>query len=158
MRTHPECGVVMGGLRLVDAQGRTDRDVLYCPATARSLLAEGMVIANQSALWRRSLTDVAGAINPDLHFAFDYDWFIRLLEHTGAACAYRPLGALRAHEATKTANHSGGFKAEEDLVRQRYAIRSWERPYQQLRRAIALSMHGHLAYVVAGLGHRLGRS
>jgi glycosyltransferase involved in cell wall biosynthesis len=154
---NPECGVVMGGLRLANERGESQRDVLYCPATTRSLLAEGMVIANQSALWHRELHAKAGTIDPALHFAFDYDWFIRILEHTRAACIYSPLGVLRSHGATKTANSGVMFKAEEDLVRSRHNVQRWELPYQQLRRATLLTLNGQSKYVLRGLTARLGK-
>jgi hypothetical protein len=122
-------------MNLIDADDRLLRELRYVKPTFRSLRAEGMVIANQSAWWRRNLHEVVGLLDERYNCSFDYDWFLRLLRHTEAALIRAPLGALRLHGETKTTTLASRFTEQNASILSRWGVPSrWERRAFQLRR------------------------
>jgi glycosyltransferase involved in cell wall biosynthesis len=158
MSSQPSCGVVAGGLHMIDSSGRLLRELRYVTPTWRSMLAEGMVIANQSSWWRRELHQTVGMLEEGLSCAFDYDWYLRLLRHTKAAYIDRALGALRMHAATKTVLMQPQHTREYQSVIERWGRPSMlERRYFQIRRALKTIINGHPAYVIRGARDRSRR-
>jgi len=86
-----------------------------------------------AAAWRR-----AGPLDSDLHFAFDWDWFIRALE----GCEFLPvtdlLSAYRIHAAHKTGGGGERRRAEILTVLRRYSppkvieMTEWLRDHPQV--------------------------
>lgn len=72
-------------------------------------------IIQPACFWTRSAWDLVGPLNEDLHFGFDWDWFIRALR---AGVAFYPverfLSLYRWHEAHKTS--TGGEQRLEELA------------------------------------------
>ena len=148
-------GVVAGALLTIDAQDRPLRELRYVTPTFRSLRAEGMVIANQSAWWRRSLHARIGWIDERYDCSFDYDWFLRLLAVSRATYIDKPLGALRLHGESKTSQLAPRFTAQNAAILDRFGHASpMERRYFQFRRAVRTAANGHLGYVLRGVRHR----
>jgi glycosyltransferase involved in cell wall biosynthesis len=151
MSRQSSCGIVAGGLQMIDSSGRLLRELRYVTPTWRSMRAEGMVIANQSSWWRRELHRTVGLLEESLVCAFDYDWYLRLLRHTKVAYIDKALGALRMHAATKTV-----ILAPEHTKEHLSIVKNWgppsilEQRYFQLRRALKTIINGHLGYVIRG--------
>lgn len=158
-RAHPRAGVVAGCLLLIDENDAPIREVRYVRPTARALLAEGMVIANQSAWWRRELHDRVGLPDERYRCSFDFDWFVRLLRHARAEYVDEPLGALRLHGATKTSQQGRTFTAENAAIRA-----AWGEPSTlevaafRVRRTLLTLLNGHVGYVFRGVRGRLAQS
>jgi glycosyltransferase involved in cell wall biosynthesis len=145
-------GVIAGAMKMIDAQDETVRELRFVTPTFRSLLAEGMVIANQSAWWRTSLHSQVGLLNERYHFSLDYDWFVRLLQQTRAHYIDEMLGALRLHPEAKTSSTTSKFTEEHDEI-----VERWGRPSvlelraYQMRRALLTMANGHVGYVLGGI-------
>ena len=77
--------LIIGDINLINEQDSVIREMRYVRPTYESLLAEGMVLTNQAAFWRRSLHDRIGWLNESLHYGFDYEWFLRVLRETDQA-------------------------------------------------------------------------
>lgn len=152
---HPQLDLVLGDINLIDARDRVIRDVRYVRPTYGALLAEGMVLANQAAFWRRSLHDSVGYLDESLHYCLDFDWFLRILQATSQV-GHMPhiLGALRYHAVTKTSLHQARFDEEfERIVAGREP--SWvKRRFFQARRLLLALMRGQIKYVIRGLARR----
>lgn len=148
-------GVIAGAMLMVDADDHPLRELRYVTPTFRSLRAEGMVIANQSAWWRRSLHSKVGFLNEQYDCSFDYDWFLRLLRHTQARYIDEMLGALRLHDDTKTSNLSSKFTEQNEAILRHWGQPSlFERRGFQLRRALLTLANGHFTYLLRGLRAR----
>ena len=153
----PAAGVVIGDMALIDEEDRSIRDIRYVRPTKRALLAEGMVLANQAAFWRRSLHARVGYLREDMHYCFDYEWFLRLLGETPCTHVRRILGALRLHSQTKTSTCSEGFLEEQRKVLAMYGGKPNKitRLRYAARRAVLMCLEGQCAYVCRGLTRRL---
>lgn len=151
-----DIGLITGALVMVDADDRQLRELRYVTPTFRSLRAEGMVLANQSAWWRSSLHGAVGLLDERYDCSFDYDWFLRLLRQTRARYIDEPMGALRLHGDTKTSNLSARFTEQNEAILQRWGRPSlFERRAYQMRRALYTVANGHWNYLLRGLRTRI---
>jgi glycosyltransferase involved in cell wall biosynthesis len=113
---NPKVGLVIGDMAMIDAQDKRIRNIRYIRPTYESILAEGMVLTNQSAIWRREIHETIGYLNEQLHYGFDYEWFLRVLRQSSAAHVPKVLGYLRMHPQTKTSLHQPQFAKEYELI------------------------------------------
>jgi len=152
----PDADLIIGNMNLIDQDDRMLRDIKYVRPTYRALLAEGMVLTNQAAFWRRSLHDQIGYLDETLDCGFDYEWFLRVL-NGGRAAAHvnASWGGLRMHEDTKTSKRQEVFEREyRKILEGRQA--SWvSRKYHQLRRLMLMLAQGDFRYVFRGLVKRM---
>ncbi len=156
-RKHPKASLIIGDMQLIDADDRVLREQRYVRPTYGALVAEGMVLTNQAAFWRRDLHMRIGWLDESLHYGFDYEWFLRLLQYDGHAVHIpKILGALRYHADTKTSQHGQRFTEEYRAIRAgREATTAWRRRWYQARRLALTLANGHFSYVARGCLRRL---
>jgi glycosyltransferase involved in cell wall biosynthesis len=151
-KRYPVADLIIGNINLIDTTDGVIRDIKYVRPTYRSLLAEGMVLTNQAAFWRRDLHARIGYLNETLDCGFDFEWFLRVLEHgSGAAHVKATWGALRLHEDTKTSLRQHVFDAEYKTIRAGREASVCSVHLHQLRRLILMLGQGEWRYVVRGL-------
>jgi glycosyltransferase involved in cell wall biosynthesis len=112
---HEEAGLVFGRARVVAEDGRPLGD--YETASAglmlalnsepdghrRMLLTERSGwIPQQTAFWRRRLMDQAGFLDPSLHYAMDYEYWLRLGAVAPIHFLDAHLGVFRLHHDAKS--------------------------------------------------------
>lgn len=151
----PDIDLVLGDINLIDPDDGVIRDVRYVAPTYDSLLAEGMVMANQATLWRRSLHDSIGFLDESLHYCLDFDWFLRALQATtGVAHVPTILGALRYHPAAKTGQHQARFDEEYRRIVAGREPSSAKKRYFQARRLLLMLLSGQVDYILRGVTRR----
>lgn len=148
---HPQAGLIIGDMMLIDEHDCLLRDIRYVKPTYKALLAEGMVLTNQSAFWRRRVHEKIGLMDENLHCAFDYEWFLRLTEHVEAVHVDCIWGALRLHGETKTSLLLQRFREENQLILAGREMPPWQKRLYKLRRLALMLGHGRVAYVLRGL-------
>ncbi len=78
-------------------------------------------IPQQGSFWRRELLDTAGFLDTDLHFAFDLEYWIRLLQ---SGCYPRlinqEIAGFRIHDITKSMGGRSKFIYEHMEILERY--------------------------------------
>lgn len=153
---HPEAGLIVGNMMLIDEHDRPLRDLRYVTPDHSAMLAEGMLIANQAAFWRRDVQQSVGLIDERYQCSFDYDWFLRLTQACRGVHVNRTWGALRLHGATKTSNQAALFAEENRQILAGRELPHWTRRYYQARRLGQMLVRGDLGYVVRGLLRRSG--
>ncbi|MDR3400921.1 MAG: glycosyltransferase family 2 protein [Chthoniobacter sp.] len=79
------------------------------------LLRETDYIYQPSSFWTKALWMRNGALDAELHFGFDWDWYIRAMAHCDFAVHEGILSAYRRHAAHKSG--SGGKKRREEILR-----------------------------------------
>ena len=150
--------LIIGNMNLIDRDDVLLRDLKYVRPTYKSLLSEGMVLTNQAAFWRRSLHQEIGLLSEAFDCSFDYEWFLRLLAHTGQSHHVNaPWGALRLHEHTKTSNRQDVFDQEYRQILSGREPTFLDKRYQQFRRMCLMLAQGELSYVLRGLASRMNR-
>lgn len=148
--------LVVGDMNLIDEHENIIRDLKYVRPTYHSLLAEGMVLANQSAFWRRAVHEQIGYLDERYDCLFDYEWFLRLLQKHQATHVRKALGALRIHGETKTHNRQEQFQEEYARVLQGREMSSVVKRLYQMRRLLMTLASGDVKYALRGMLHRAG--
>lgn len=153
---HPASQLIIGDMQLIDECDHVIRDQRYVRPTYESLLAEGMVLTNQAAFWRRTLHQRIGWLNESLHYCFDYDWFLRILRADDRAWHVPSYwGALRYHDATKTSTRQEGFDEEYARILDGYTLPRWKKMLYRLRRLFLTLSYGHFHYLCRGIARRI---
>jgi glycosyltransferase involved in cell wall biosynthesis len=146
-----QAGLIIGDMMLIDEHDHPLRDIRYVKPSYKALLAEGMLLANQAAFWRRSLQERVGLLDEGYHCSFDYEWFIRLAQHAEGVHVDRIWGALRLHGETKTSLLAQRFQEENQRILTGREMPSWQKKLYKLRRLALMLSHGQVAYVLRGL-------
>lgn len=151
--------LIIADINLLDEQGGVLRDMRYVKPTYQSLLAEGMVLTNQAAFWKRDLHKRIGWLDESLHYGFDYEWFLRVLAATRHANHIPEIiGALRYHSATKTSQNPQRFVDEYEHILIGRKLSGWRKNLFRIRRLILTLADGHYRYVFRGLTQRVFES
>lgn len=150
----PKAGLIIGDLMLIDEHGRPLRDVRYVKPNYNAMRAEGMLIANQSAFWRRDLQQALGLLDESFHCSFDFEWFLRLTRYTECTHVAGIWGALRLHGETKTSTQALRFQEENCRILLGREMPAWQRNLYKLRRMALMLGRGELSYVLRGLSRR----
>ena len=79
-RRDRSAALIVGNVNLIASDDRVITDLRFVRPTYRSMLAEGMVLTNQAAFWRREIACWIGWLDEAYGCAFDYDWFLRVLD------------------------------------------------------------------------------
>ena len=69
-------------------------------------------VVQPSTFWTRSLWEKTGVLNEELHYAFDWDWFLRASALGNVRKVDRIFSAYRFHDAHKS-SHGGDKRARE---------------------------------------------
>lgn len=152
---HPRVDLIIGNMMLIDERDREIRDIRYVRPTYRALLAEGMVLTNQAAFWRRSVHEKIGYLNEEYSFGFDYEWFLRVTQHHRAHHVNRIWGGLRIHGETKSSTMHEHFETEYSRILHDRELSSATRHLYQLRRFVLMLFQGDIFYILRGLGRRM---
>jgi len=148
---HPKAGLIIGDMMLINEHDHSLRDICYVTPSYKALLAEGMVLTNQAAFWRRSLHEKIGLLNEDFHYAFDYEWFLRLTQQAKGVHVDRIWGGYRLHGKTKTNLLAPRFEEETRRILAGRTMSPWQRKLYKLRRIALMLSHGQVGYVSRGL-------
>lgn len=150
--------LIIGNMNLIDCDDRLLREMKYVNPTYESMLAEGMVLTNQAAFWRRGLHQKIGFLDETLDCGFDYEWFLRLLAHSNQSRHInKTWGALRLHSDTKTSNRQSIFDQEYSQILAGREPSAWDKRYHLLRRMCLMLAQGELRYVLRGLVARVSQ-
>jgi glycosyltransferase involved in cell wall biosynthesis len=94
------------------------------------LLRETDYIYQPSSFWTKALWSQNGPLDAELHFGFDWDWFIRAVSQCDFVVHDGILSAYRRHAAHKSG--SGGAKRSEEILRvvRRHGSKEQVRAYE----------------------------
>ena len=117
---HPDATVVYGNANWIDADGRVLRPVLSLPYDREYLLIQANCIPQSSAfLQRRAFVD-AGGLDESLHFAMDYDLWLRLDQTCRLVHVPDVWSHARIHAAAKTSSGDTGYYGEVERVARKH--------------------------------------
>jgi glycosyltransferase involved in cell wall biosynthesis len=152
--SRPEADLIIGNINLIDEDDRVLTDLRFVRPTFKALLAEGMVLTNQAAFWRRRMHEQIGWLNEDMVCAFDYEWFVRVLEQRRADHVDRVLGGFRIHRQAKSTMISARCREERELAVRGRQLSEWQVRLLQARRIALMLAGGHFFYLARALMRR----
>jgi glycosyltransferase involved in cell wall biosynthesis len=105
---HPECRWLYGRCRIIDKSGKERWKWITGYKNARlkkfnysKLLRENFV-SQPAVFFRKDLFEEAGPLNLDLHYAMDYDLWLRFARIAPAGVINRDLSSFRRHGGSKS--------------------------------------------------------
>lgn len=158
-RTH-KADVYFGHKYNVDEDGKIIRPQCYPPFSVRTQIYEGMMIANQSAFWRRELLGETGYLDERLHYAMDYEFFLRLgLQGYDFHLVNDFLGCFRLHGESKTSQSSDKWDEDMNLIDAKHNIQKrmvWVNgSLSKIYRTYHYLRQGKVRYANHGIARRL---
>jgi len=90
------------------------------------------VVVQPSAFWSRDVWERTGPLDESMHFAFDWEWFIRATEHAEFSHVPDIYSVYRLHEAHKTGSGGGRRRREVCEVVRRHGSADWVARYERL--------------------------
>jgi glycosyltransferase involved in cell wall biosynthesis len=157
IRNRPNIELVVGNINIIDEYNNVIRDVKYVTPSFGRMIAEGMMVTNQAAFWRKNMHEQIGFMDESLHYAFDYDWFLRLINKC-ERCLHvdETWGGYRMHGATKTSNNQANFHKENFIIlNKHHRMPLWKKRVFQARRLGLMLLQGNFLYVIRGIRIRL---
>lgn len=145
---NPDVDVVYGDADYTDAQGRFIAPCVHVePFNRRRLLLYSDFIVQPATFFRRSAYEAVGGVDPNIHWAMDYDLWLKMAGQFSFAYLPRRLADFRWLANNKTATGSWGRLDEigRILRRQGYGIPAFirlERVNLHAREAIDALTHG----------------
>jgi glycosyltransferase involved in cell wall biosynthesis len=110
LQTNPDADLVYGDGEYIDADGRLIDRYQSTPFDLAATLLDRQILAQPGAFWRRRVSDQIGLFDIDLHYRFDFDYWLRAalagfhLQYLPGNCA-----AYRLHETSKTVSQHDQF-------------------------------------------------
>ncbi|HYM86683.1 MAG TPA: glycosyltransferase family 2 protein [Pseudoxanthomonas sp.] len=150
----PDADLIIGNINLIDEDDRVLSDQRFVRPTFKALLAEGMVLTNQAAFWRRSVHEQIGWLKEEMVCAFDYEWFLRVLEQRRADHIDSVLGGFRIHRQAKSTMISARCREEREQAVGGRRLPRWQVRLMQARRIALMLAGGHFFYVARALMRR----
>lgn len=160
---HPEVDLVYGDAAFIDQQGRFIAECAHVePFDRHRLLHYSDFIVQPAAFFRRSALEQAGGLDITLHWAMDYDLWLKLTKNGKAVYLPGRLANYRWLGDNKTASGGSGRLVEVLAVAQRHGasglpayfkLEAVLHHYTQSRQALR---DGQFSRAMAELGRALG--
>ncbi|HEY5117840.1 MAG TPA: glycosyltransferase family 2 protein [Anaerolineales bacterium] len=142
--SQPRAAILYGDVREIDARGGTVGGKRMADFGLRSLLL-GKNMGQPGVFIPRRTYDALGGLDESLHFALDFEYFLRVWTAFPTGGEYIPqvLASSRVWEAAKTIKQGGHFGEEYRIVLERYFARTDLPPAVRAlrRRALARSVY-----------------
>ncbi len=107
-RDNPSCRWVYGRCRIIDSTGKEQwkwiteyKNFQLRKFTYPKLLRENF-ISQPAVFFRKDLFEEAGELNKELHYAMDYDLWLRFAQRSPAGVINQYLSSFRRHGASKS--------------------------------------------------------
>jgi glycosyltransferase involved in cell wall biosynthesis len=132
LRAHPEVGLVYGDCRVIGPGGEPLGLISAPEPDVQRWIHRGEFVPQPAAFWRREVIGSVGLFDEGLHYALDYDFFVRVALAFPAAHIPHPLAAFRLHGASKTTSGEERHWQESMQVSRRYGS-GWHSPWYAWR-------------------------
>jgi glycosyltransferase involved in cell wall biosynthesis len=150
---HPQARALTGKCRRINEAGKTvDRFVTayknaWLLTTSRRTLLIQNYISQPSTFWRRDVLEEVGGFNDAYHYAFDYEYWLRITAVTRMVYVNAWLSAFRVHGGSIT-----GATADRHLVEETVIARQWATRGEFALLAALTRLSGWIFWVGYGRG------
>ena len=113
LQRHPQAGLVYGDQQVVNEQGDFQRMVRTVDFELDQLFLFNEIAAQPAVFWRKRVLDEVGYLDENLHYAMDYDLWLRIaLAYPMKRIPGKCLTSFRICPGTKTASHPEAWPSE----------------------------------------------
>ncbi len=121
----PEVGLIYGDCKVIDERGRELGHLPRHDFSLRRMIERGEFLPQQAVFWRRVVQDKIGLFDASLHYAMDYDFFIRVGRVFPVAYLPQPIACFRMHGTSKTVSQAEAHWREALMVSERHGLKPW---------------------------------
>lgn len=163
-RENDKVDLVFGNFYFIDKKDKILQEVYHRPFSKWEYLYVCPNITNQSAFWKKELTQKTGLLDKNYHYGMDFEFFIRLSEFGEFKYTNYFFGSLRIHNQSKTVSNGEGekWKKEYAWIRNKYGIKMditkpWKEQHKFYklyffwRRLFWYLLNGHSGYLIKKL-------
>lgn len=75
---YPDAGLIYGSLEIINASGQRVNNFPYQCWTLADHLTQKVTVLQPASFWRREVMDSVGLLRTDLHYAMDFEFWIRI--------------------------------------------------------------------------------
>jgi glycosyltransferase involved in cell wall biosynthesis len=111
-QAHSEAGLIYGNLELIDEQSQIIGQHPARPFTFADQLTHRLIIPQPAAFWKRDLHSKIGLLRQDLHYAMDFELWIRIGLHFPIVYIPEPVAQFRISSVNKSSAQSSKWGAE----------------------------------------------
>lgn len=104
---HPEAGMIYGDLGIINEAGEAIDRFRTRPYVFADQLTQRLTIPQPASFWRADVLRRLGGVRTDLHYAMDFEYWIRIGRHYPIRHLDRQLAEFRVSES-----HKGGARAD----------------------------------------------
>lgn len=122
---NPAAGLAYGECRVIDEQSVVFGDLPRRLFSLRRTIERGEFLPQQAVFWQRSVMDKVGLFDDTLHYAMDYEYFIRVARAFPVAYCPQPVACFRMQATSKTVSQSDKHWREALMVSERYGLKPW---------------------------------
>jgi glycosyltransferase involved in cell wall biosynthesis len=151
MKAHPKAGLVYSDHMEIDGKSRELRR-LELPDFDFGYVANGNIVSQPASFMRKAALDKVGLLNPDYHYAMDYDLWMRIAKKYEVIHVPGYWAGFRLHDDSKTVALASKFYKEERAVSRENGGRFFSRIYLHRlseRRPFLARIVGKLVSVVS---------
>ena len=131
-RQDPTVGLVYGDCRVINEVGQDLGFLPRHPFNLHRTIERGEFLPQQAVFWRREAMTKVGLLDDSLHYAMDYEYFIRIARAFAVAYVPLPVAAFRLQNTSKTVSQSEKHWREAFAVSTRYGLKPWK-PWYWIR-------------------------
>jgi glycosyltransferase involved in cell wall biosynthesis len=157
LRQHPTTGLIYGDCKVVDESGGELGFLPRHPFSLRRTIERGEFLPQQAVFWRREVMDKVGFLDDSLHYAMDYEYFIRIARSFPVAYVPFPAAAFRMQSSSKTVLQSEKHWREALAVSSRYGLNPWK-PWYWIRRLRHWGLHALPPSIQRKIRRKMGRA
>ncbi len=153
LATRRDAGLVYGELDLIDSGGRRVGRFRTGRYTFADQLTQRVTIPQPSSFWRMEVVRAVGGVREDLHYAMDYEYWIRIGRRFPIVSIPRVLAQFRVSEAQKGSAQCAKWGPEFVRILDDLYLRHGEAPDLAPLRASAYAgayLHGAIWFLAAG--------
>lgn len=126
LRSHPKALWLTAGIQEVNVDGRLLR-ILPARRYSRRRLLRNNTLFHPATFVRREALESIGGFDQELHYAMDYDLWLRLAQISGPLVHKKIVTSFRVHPGSRSSAQRLKALDEEYLVRQRFLSGPFER-------------------------------
>lgn len=118
-KKNPDAGMVYGNYSEIDSRGEKLREISVPDFDLKKEISHGNMVPQPSVFMKRATLFKAGLLNPEYHYAMDYDLWIRIGSLAPVVHVEKYWSRFRLHNDSKTvALAKKFFKEEREISRE----------------------------------------
>ena len=121
--------------------------------SSRRVLQVLNYVSQPATFWRRKLFDQVGGLDEGLHYAMDYDYWMRLGQNCKLKTVDRYLAHFRIHQGSKAGSSASAQFESELLIAQRYVGSRLLMGMHRMHTALIVAVYQVLLHREMGNGH-----